>query len=186
MNDEVYSFALKNTLNEIKNVCPDVSNTFIFKDGKILAKDETTTEENIKHTMNAFNGIAERADALGELQTVTFQGSKARVNIACQNDFYLTTVASKEADEKYVATLTRVLIPTVIKLVDKLHPATADGETVTTESPEPVMENDNEECAVLWAPLAGHAADIYFNGYYNMLFLYYMERFLYLAVNNKI
>ncbi len=48
------------------------------------------------------------------------------------------------------------------------------------------MENDNEECAVLWAPLAGHAADIYFNGYYNMLFLYYMERFLYLAVNNKI
>ncbi len=47
-------------------------------------------------------------------------------------------------------------------------------------------EQNNDECAILWAPLAGHAADIYFNGYYNMVFLYYMERFLYLCVNEKI
>ncbi len=50
MNNEVYTFALKNTLDEIKNACPDVSNTFIFKDGKILAKDETD-EETITKTV---------------------------------------------------------------------------------------------------------------------------------------
>ena len=36
------------------------------------------------------------------------------------------------------------------------------------------------DCAVLIFPFAGHANDLYFPGYYNQVFLYYMERFLYL------
>ena len=36
------------------------------------------------------------------------------------------------------------------------------------------------DCAVLIFPFAGHANDLYFSGYYNQVFLYYMERFLYL------
>jgi len=42
----------------------------------------------------------------------------------------------------------------------------------------------NPDCAVLYFPFGGHAADFYFTGYYNQVFLYYMERFLYLCVNN--
>jgi len=38
----------------------------------------------------------------------------------------------------------------------------------------------NENCAILWMPLGGHASDFYFTGYYNQIFLYYMERFMYL------
>lgn len=38
----------------------------------------------------------------------------------------------------------------------------------------------NPKCAVLWMPLAGHSSDLNFTGYYNQVFLYYMERFLYL------
>jgi hypothetical protein len=29
-------------------------------------------------------------------------------------------------------------------------------------------------------PFGGHASDFYFTGYYNQIFLYYMERFIYL------
>jgi acetyl esterase/lipase len=36
----------------------------------------------------------------------------------------------------------------------------------------------NPACAVLRFPFAPHAADIYFPGYYNQVFLYFMERFL--------
>ncbi|MHA1198059.1 MAG: alpha/beta hydrolase [Candidatus Heimdallarchaeaceae archaeon] len=36
------------------------------------------------------------------------------------------------------------------------------------------------DCALLTFPFGGHASDIYFPGYYNQVFLYYMERFLYL------
>src|SRR3972149_9712432 len=145
MNNEVYSFALKNTLQEIQNICPDVSNSFILKDGKILAKDETTPEKDINHTIDAFDAITEKADIIGGLEAVTIQGANGRVNIACINDFYLTTVSSKEADEKYANTLTRVLVPTVLKLVEKIHPGSIDDETLTTLNPEPAGDNDTDE-----------------------------------------
>jgi hypothetical protein len=144
MNNNVYAFALKSTLDEIQGACPDVTNTFIFKDGKILAKGETTDENTADLTINAFDSIMERADLIGGLETVTIQGANGRVNIACMNDFYLTTVLSKKADEKYVNTLIRVLIPTVIKLVEKIHPTSADDETLTVE-PEPAEEEAAEE-----------------------------------------
>jgi predicted regulator of Ras-like GTPase activity (Roadblock/LC7/MglB family) len=141
MNNEVYTFALQNTLNEIKNVCPTVSNTFIFKEGKILANDKDTDRETAASAAQAFDAITERADALGGLETVTIQGANGRVNIACINDFYLTTVASKEADEKYVNTLTRVLVPIVLRLVEKINPDSINDETLTTIDPEPADDN---------------------------------------------
>jgi hypothetical protein len=146
MNNNVYAFALKSTLDEIQGACPDVSNTFIFKDGKILAKGETTDEKTANRTINAFDSITERADTLGGLEAVTIQGANGRVSITCMNDFYLTTVLSKKADEKYVNTLTRVLIPTVIKLVEKIHPTSTDDETLTVNS-EPAEEEAAEEDA---------------------------------------
>ncbi len=42
------------------------------------------------------------------------------------------------------------------------------------------LDNANEEICVLLFPFAGHANDLYFPGYYNQVFLYYMERFMYL------
>ena len=146
MNNNVYAFALKSTLDEIQSACPDVSNTFIFKDGKILAKGETTDENTANLTINAFDSITERADSLGGLETVTIQGANGRVSITCMNDFYLTTVLSKKADEKYVNTLTRVLIPIVVKLVEKIHTTSTDDETLTVK-PEPAEEEAAEEDA---------------------------------------
>ena len=42
------------------------------------------------------------------------------------------------------------------------------------------LEQNNREISVLIFPFAGHANDLYFPGYYNQVFLYYMERFMYL------
>lgn len=39
----------------------------------------------------------------------------------------------------------------------------------------------NNNCAILYFPFAGHANDLYFSGHYNQVFLYYMERFMYLC-----
>ncbi|GAI93690.1 unnamed protein product, partial [marine sediment metagenome] len=41
------------------------------------------------------------------------------------------------------------------------------------------LAEGNDECVILWMLLGGHASDFYFSGYYNQIFLYYMERFLY-------
>ncbi|MFX1412854.1 MAG: hypothetical protein ACFFA2_03365 [Promethearchaeota archaeon] len=42
------------------------------------------------------------------------------------------------------------------------------------------LSHENDECAILWMPLGGHGCDFYFPGYYTQIFLYYLERFLYL------
>jgi hypothetical protein len=145
MSNEVYAFALKSTLNEIQNACPDVTSNFIFKDGKILAKDNTTKEETATQTIEAFDAITERTDTIGDLETITIQSAEGKINIANINDFHLTTVSSKEADEKYLNTLTRILIPIVIKLVEKISPASTDNETITTLEPEPEEDDANDE-----------------------------------------
>jgi hypothetical protein len=142
MENEVYAFALKNTLQEIQNACPEVTSNFIFKDGKILAKNKNTEEEAATQTIEAFDAITERADPIGDLESITIQSVEGKVDIAAMEDFYLTTVSSKEADEKYVNTLTRILIPIVIKLSEKIQPAAIDNETITTE-PEPEPDEDD-------------------------------------------
>ncbi|MCW4047158.1 MAG: hypothetical protein NWE99_06310 [Candidatus Bathyarchaeota archaeon] len=144
MSNEVYAFALKNTLKEIKNVCPDVTNTFIFEENtKILAKDDETPEKTIHKTIEAFNDITERADTIGgDIETVTIQSTEGKVTITKMNDFYLTTVASKEADEKYVNTLTQVLIPIVIKLVDEIQPEENTNEESPLTETEPTAKEE--------------------------------------------
>jgi hypothetical protein len=145
MSNEVYALALKSTLQEIQNACPDVTNTFIFKDGEILAKTKNTDKATAIQTIIDFNDVTERADILGGLEAITIQGAEGKINIAAMNDFHLTTVSSKQADEKYVNTLTRVLIPIVIKLVEEIQSAlpetiTNDEEAPKTVEPEPVEE----------------------------------------------
>jgi len=142
MSNEVYAFALKSTLEEIKNACPDVASNFIFKDGKVIAKDKDTEEETAIKTITAFDALTERADTIGDVEKITIRSAEGKVDIANINDFYLTTVSSKEADEKYVNTLTRILIPIVIKVAEKIQPASTENETITIGQTE--LEEENE------------------------------------------
>ncbi len=50
----------------------------------------------------------------------------------------------------------------------------------TEDFQENYTTHGNTKCAVIWFSGSGHLGDFYFTGYYNQLFLYYMERFLYL------
>jgi len=124
MDNEVYSFALKNTLSEIQNICPDIKNSFMFKeDGEIIAGDENTPERTIIKVMDSFDGILEKADTIGGVDSITLESSGGKVNVSCMNDLYLVTVTSKNADENYVKTVTHVLVPTILKLLEKITPA---------------------------------------------------------------
>jgi len=121
MDNEVYSFALKNALNEIRNVCPDITNAFMFReDGEIIAGDENTPEKTMVHVVDAFDGLLEKADAIGGVECITLEGNNGRVNVSCMHDVYLVTVTSRKADMKYVNTIIRVFIPTVLRLLENL------------------------------------------------------------------
>jgi len=123
MNDEVYAFALKNTLTEIQNICPDIKNAFIFKeDGELVAGDANTPEKTIVQVVDAFEGIFEKADSINGVEAIVLEGSKGKLIVSNIKDFYLVTVTSGKADMKYVNTVTRVLIPTVLKLAENFNP----------------------------------------------------------------
>ncbi len=42
------------------------------------------------------------------------------------------------------------------------------------------LTKGNGNCAIIWMLLGGHTSDFYFSGHYNQIFLFYMERFMYL------
>ena len=148
MENDIYSFALKETLNEIRNICPDVKNTFIFREnGEIVAEDKDIEEKTITQVLNSFNGVLEKAESIGNINKVMVECTKGRVEISHINeDFYLVTVTSGKADVKYVSTVTHVLVPTVLKILEKIHPTPLNNQeepTVTIEEEE-IKENQGQ------------------------------------------
>jgi len=149
MNNEAYAFAFDNALKEMKNVCPDLATTFIFdENSETVAKDNDITQEAINKVMDEFCSIKERAETIGGIETVTVQGCEGRLNITHIGNFYLATVVSKEADERFVGALYRVLIPTIVKLVDQLPAAVTNEAPMNTEpelTQEPIEQIYREE-----------------------------------------
>src|SRR5208283_2474988 len=104
MSTEARNLALKNTLNEIRNVCPEVSHTFVFREnGEILAEDDNTSEVSVNNAQETFCVLAERATVVGGIESVTFRGSESKVDIIRFDDLFITTISSNSADEKTVS-----------------------------------------------------------------------------------
>jgi hypothetical protein len=147
MKSEVCSFALKNTLDGIRQVCPGIKNLFVFReDGEILAGGENTAEESIVRGIDALDGLLEKAEAIDGVESVVFEGSKGRLNVSHMNDLYVVTVTGKDADVNYIDDITPVLMSTVLKLVEKISPAptNSDLDNLGEKHEESITEHAEE------------------------------------------
>jgi hypothetical protein len=143
----VYASALKNTISEIRNICPDVLSSFAFKDSDLIANDGSTSEKKINQVIAALNSIGKEAKTIGSLQSVRIEGTKGILKLSCMDKLNLTTVISTKIDEDYVNTLTKVLVPTVIKLVDEIQvtsPKIQPEIKEKTSLNEEIPQKDNE------------------------------------------
>ena len=148
LDKEVYSIALKNTIDEMRNACPDIQHAFMFTEtGEIIAGDADTSEKVMIRVIDAFDGIMERAEAIGGIETITIEGGKGTVTLSRFGENYLITATSEKADMKYVGTLTRVLIPTVLKVLEKLSP-TPTKKSSTPAKPAAEVETELEPLEV--------------------------------------
>jgi len=151
MENEVYAFALETALSEIQNLCPEITHSFIFThDGELLAGDKATDRKTMVRVVDSFDGVLEKADSLGGIEEITLQGSKGRVQVSCINkNLYMVTVTSKKADPTYVNMVSRVLIPTVLKMLEKLNPTslknTFPQKNEILEKPKPELEPEPEK-----------------------------------------
>jgi len=147
MYNEVYSFALKNTLDEIQKNCPDIKNTFVLTENcELIAADENTPKKTLNHAIETLKELLEKADAIGGLEDITIQGLNGRINVSHIEEIYLVTVTSREADLNHVNTVSRILVPTVLKLLEKLAPAPLkkNPPRLETEPENPQVESMEE------------------------------------------
>jgi len=145
VENDVYAIALQNALDEIRNACPDIQHAFIFKEtGEIVAGDAETPQKVIVRVLDAFNGIFNRAEAIGGIEAVTLKCGGGTVTLHSFGENHLIMVTSAKADLNYINTLTRVLIPTVLKLLEKISPTPLKNipprETAETLTPPIIRE----------------------------------------------
>ena len=157
--DEIYSTALNNTLEEIRKVCPDIQHAFVYNaNGEVVAGDADTPQKVMVHVINAFDSILERAEAIGGVEAVTLNGSMGTVKLYHFNEHYFVMVYSAKADVNYVDTVVRVLVPTVLRLLEKISPTplknvvsppspTPKPETAVIEPEQPIEEPTEELAA---------------------------------------
>ena len=135
MQNEAYSIALRNALTEIKNICPDVQASFLFdRAGAIIASDTESPEAPFEKAINAMQGLLEKSETIGGLDSLTVNAQKGKVQISSVSDMYLAIVTSKNIDMMYLQTVSHVLIPTVIKLLDNITEAPTPIDSSLTRS----------------------------------------------------
>lgn len=123
MSSDVFVTALRNTLKEIRNICPEVKCSFLFtRDGVLVAGDGQADDPVMEKAVPLFQNVAEKADIVGGLDSFLIDGSDGRVYISCAKDMYLAMVTSKDADMPYLRSVTRVIIPTIMKLLESIIP----------------------------------------------------------------
>jgi predicted regulator of Ras-like GTPase activity (Roadblock/LC7/MglB family) len=134
MDSEVYAFALKNTLDEMQKACPEIKNAFVLdQNHTIIARDENTTEETLSQAVEVLNEMFGKADALGGVDDLTIEGINGRMNVSRMDEIFLVTVTSRKANLNYVNTVTHVLVPTVLKLIEKLNHGPLKNNLIETE-----------------------------------------------------
>ena len=147
MNNTVYASTLNNTIGEIKKICPEVSNAFIFKNSDLIANDDTTSKETLDQAVDALNSLEKEAKTVGGLKSIRIEGAKGKMNLSCMDKVNLATVLSNQADENYVNTLTKVLVPTVIKLVDEIQGNSPKKEAEPPTKPKPAQEPSKKDAS---------------------------------------
>jgi hypothetical protein len=142
-----YIFALKNGLEEIKKVEPCLEKIFLFqKDGNIIAQDNKMGLDEVKALTVFFGELMARAENIDTLENLTIEGKDTTLNVSCIGDLYAGSVFSKETDERTVKALTKIVIPTIIKLVDYIAPVSqslpVDNETTQIPLETPKLSKD--------------------------------------------
>ena len=123
MDKDTYATALRNTLTEVRNICPDIKCSFIFtKEGVIVAGDDQSLDVPVDKTVNSFQSLMENAITIGGLHSMMVNGSKGSVHISSVNDMYLVIAASKNADVTYIHSIANIIVPTVLKLIKGIVP----------------------------------------------------------------
>jgi len=126
MDEEVYANALKNALVEIKNVCPDIDKAYILMDnGTIVSGDEQAVDPSLGRALSSLQSLAEKAVSVGGLDDLLIDGDKGKVYVSQVNGMYSVMALSKRADLPFLRSVTGIIFPTILKVLNGIGSETA-------------------------------------------------------------
>jgi hypothetical protein len=144
---------LANGLDKIEDNEKNILKSFIFQNKKILAQDESTLEDEAETTIEAFEAINNHASILDGIESIAVQGTNGRVDIIHINDYYLTLVTSKEADETALNNLTHVLAPDIFKKAQDVVPISTNTFLETNAKISVALKTDDAKPILVSEPL---------------------------------
>jgi len=150
--NDMHAVALKNALEEIRKTCQNIQHAFIFKEkGEIVVGDTEIPERVMLRVVDAFGSLLEKAVQIGGVESVTLTCSEGTLSFQVFGEHYLVTVTSPKSNLNYLNTLTRVLIPTVLTMLDKISPtplkkvpSLKDSSQTPSTSTENVTGNEEQ------------------------------------------
>ena len=124
MSTQICLLALNSAMNEVRSVYPSIRSIFMFRpDGQILACDRDTSKITLNNAIAAFEVLIKRSAAHGGVNSASFIGTSRRIVFNRLGSFYLAMVVSNEFDELVLKSISGMVIPTVMRVLDVVHPA---------------------------------------------------------------
>lgn len=179
-------------------------NPFIMSD---IRYGDYTTDDMVRHIGEFTSYLAEHSEEYNaNIHSVFISGGSAGGNLALATGLGLTSekytdiIDSRIRVKGFIPFYPANEIPILLGigntdefinpglLVDKDTPpclifqGTHDGivdYSISDRFKDSYLESGNEKCAIIYMTFGEHGCDMYFSGYYNQIFLYYMERFMY-------
>jgi predicted regulator of Ras-like GTPase activity (Roadblock/LC7/MglB family) len=166
MNEQVYNVAFKSALTEIKHICPDINESFILMDnGNMVALEEQNIGPNIIRALRSLQNLTENVESTGGLDDLLIDGEDGKVYVSRVSEMFFITALTKKADITHLRAITKIVLPTLVKVLESVSLETAPPpvpldqpplfqttrlESTPTIVPEPIVEEENvEETEVL-------------------------------------
>ncbi len=118
---EAYSNPIQTIIDEIRTLSPETTNALFFRNtGQTIANTQTGTEKQIKKFVANFANISVQAQAIGGIESFTIQTPESQLNIVAVEDYFLATLSSQTANQEILKSITKVVVPTVVRLVNQI------------------------------------------------------------------
>lgn len=118
---EAYSNPIQTIIDEIRTLSPETTDALIFRNnGQTIANTQTGTENQTKKFVANFANISVQAQAIGGIENFTIQAADSQLNIVAVEECFLATVSSQTANQEILKSITKIVVPTVVRLVNQI------------------------------------------------------------------
>jgi hypothetical protein len=89
-----------------------------------VSSSDQVIDSNVEKAMTTLQELTEKSSSLGGLNDLVIDGDKGKVYVSQVNGTYSVMALSKRADLTFLRTITNIVFPTVLKVLEGISPET--------------------------------------------------------------